>query len=296
MQGGSSDSSSPSSATVLKRLRAAFEGADLNGDGRLQSDELGSALTVYYRQAEGMARPRKRVTAEVELLMSEYDTDSSGTLEFEEFVTMVLARGNFEFAKIEEATRREVLLEASSGAPTSAHVEQQPDGPTLEPPRPRLAPRRTMPKLASQNRKKPQQIAKELAPIQNRRKLAVSVTLEDSACQIICHICGAVTHVMSKKGELKALQYKRAHHEDILTESECDCEQKYYNASASERAEMDRQAEARKAVHTMKLVQDINDGRMAGKSRAQIAQTRTRTLLANHSLGKRAENDGCAIS
>ena len=270
---------------VLLALRAAFDGVDQNSDGVLQADELGLAVREYYKRAEGMARPLKTVTADVKSLMAEHDTDGSGTLDFSEFVRMMLGSGRFQFAQIDEGTKQQVLAALPAAGAAAADIVS---------PRERLAPRKVMPRISSQNRYRPQG-AREYGetasrPEHRRKKTATKRASEEGSCQIVCKFCGHVTHAMAKRGELKALAVKRHHFSDG-----CDCEQEYRNASPSQKAEMDKQAVIQKNARAWKLLQDVHDGRAAGKSAAEVRRSMPRMLVANDNMGKHQQAQECSL-
>jgi len=76
-------------SACLGRLGDLFAAADTSGDGELDHSELASLLQRYHKEVEKVARPLKRIHAEVEAAMGDFDTDGQGSLDFWEFVRMV---------------------------------------------------------------------------------------------------------------------------------------------------------------------------------------------------------------
>ena len=77
----------PEAAAMLRELQEIFSAADENGNGSLDMQELTKLLHSQYR-TERVARSLKQVGREVEDAMVRYDGDSSGTLDFFEYVAM----------------------------------------------------------------------------------------------------------------------------------------------------------------------------------------------------------------
>lgn len=75
-------------ASAMRTLRELFTEADEDHSGSLDTEELAIMLRKYYK-TEGTLRKIDRVKEEVADAMSRYDTDSSGTLDFKEFIHMV---------------------------------------------------------------------------------------------------------------------------------------------------------------------------------------------------------------
>ena len=70
------------------KLRVLFDGADTDGTGALDLEELAVVVKKYY-EAEGKSRSSKVVQKEVHQAMQAFDIDSTGTLCFTEFFRMV---------------------------------------------------------------------------------------------------------------------------------------------------------------------------------------------------------------
>lgn len=71
----------------LERMVKLFLEADEDRSGALDREELAVVMNAMYK-GEKIGRPLKKLQAEVDQLMEIYDTDKSGTLEFNEFVAL----------------------------------------------------------------------------------------------------------------------------------------------------------------------------------------------------------------
>jgi len=74
-------------ANLLNDLVALFDAADMDSSGLLDRDELTAVFTARYRE-ENVARTTKKVREELDIAMLRQNTDSSGLIDFVEFVNM----------------------------------------------------------------------------------------------------------------------------------------------------------------------------------------------------------------
>ena len=97
----------PEAAAMLRELQEIFSAADENGNGSLDMQELTKLLHSQYR-TERVARSLKQVGREVEDAMVRYDGDSSGTLDFFEYVAMFCQAEEFKF-RVPKSLKASVL-------------------------------------------------------------------------------------------------------------------------------------------------------------------------------------------
>jgi hypothetical protein len=84
-----------------RRAREAFRGADTDGSGTLNKEEMIVLFKSMYK-TEGMARSKAKVEAEVNAAMKLYDLDGSGALDEDEFLNMLLHAPTFKFNQCHE--------------------------------------------------------------------------------------------------------------------------------------------------------------------------------------------------
>jgi len=81
---------------LVMRFRRVFDEADADGSGQLDVDEMCTVVKICYRETQ-TSRSSKVVQREVDVALLQYDKDGSGSLDFTEFVHMVLNPELFKF-------------------------------------------------------------------------------------------------------------------------------------------------------------------------------------------------------
>jgi len=104
----------------LEHLRCIFNEFDADQSGNLEKQELAKVVEKLYQEA-GVEESISDVLADLDKLMTRYDTDDYGSLDFSEFVDMI-ADGHFKF-KMSSSLReglRELLDADFNGEQTKA--------------------------------------------------------------------------------------------------------------------------------------------------------------------------------
>jgi len=103
---GAHDAESKARA-MLEILKIRFDEADEDMSGQLDERELASVYRLVYRE-NGVSKNIKKVEAEVTLALAQFDTDSDGLINFNEYVTMYCTSEELRF-KTEDDVKSAML-------------------------------------------------------------------------------------------------------------------------------------------------------------------------------------------